>query len=205
MARRNSPLYLGTNRFVAAIDPQSGEERWRTRLPHGGTGIVAVLVADAHLFVGHAGHAYCLDKRLGSILWENNLPRMGYRPVLLACESGGSRRRVSLYVGTNRFVAALDQRTGAELWRTKLPHSGSAVVSLVVAKACLFVGHAGYLYCLDKRVGSIVWENGLPRMGFHAVIPVIEGAAEPVAIAAAAAVKAEQQRRAAAASTAGGS
>lgn len=203
MARRHPPIYVGTNRFVAAIDSQTGEERWRAKLPHGSGGIVAVLVTEAYLFAGHAGHAYCLGKDVGSILWENDLPRMGYHPVLLASDSGASRQQRPLYVGTGRFVAALDQRTGAELWRTKLPHSGSVVVSLAAAKAGLFVGHAGYLYCLDKRAGSIVWENGLRRMGFSAVIPVIEGAGEPAAIAAAA--KAEQQQRAAAAGAAGGS
>jgi outer membrane protein assembly factor BamB len=205
MAKTATPLYVGTNRYVAAVDPRTGEELWRTKLPHAGTAIVTVLVGKAYLFVGHAGHVYCLDKRLGSIIWENGLPRMGFQPVLLASDADGAGRVKMLYIGTSRFVAALDPRAGSERWRTKLPHGSSAIVALLVEKDHLFVGHAGYLYCVAKRSGEIIWENGLPRMGFHAVIPVVEGVQGAYAASAAAAHRAEQQRRAAAAGGAAGS
>jgi hypothetical protein len=86
MAARRTPLYIGTNRHVAALDPHTGDELWRTKLPHGGGSVVTLVIKGQHLFVGHAGHAYCLDKRSGQILWENGLPGMGYHPVLLAME-----------------------------------------------------------------------------------------------------------------------
>ena len=79
-------LYIGTNRFVTALNAKTGEESWRTKLPHAGGAVVTILIKDRCLFVGHAGHAYCLDKRTGEILWENGLPKMGYHPVLLAME-----------------------------------------------------------------------------------------------------------------------
>ncbi len=53
---------------------------------HTGSSVVTILMKGRHLFVGHSGHVYCLDKRTGEILWENDLPRMGYRAVLLAME-----------------------------------------------------------------------------------------------------------------------
>ncbi len=44
------------------------------------------MVQGQHLYVGHAGHAYCLDKKSGDILWENGLRGMGYYPVMLTME-----------------------------------------------------------------------------------------------------------------------
>ena len=86
MARSRRCLYVGTSRYVAALDPQTGGEIWRTKLPHSGGAVVTILIHDRHLYVGHAGHAYCLDKSSGDILWENGLPKMGFNPVLLAME-----------------------------------------------------------------------------------------------------------------------
>ncbi len=204
MSTKTPPLYIGTNRHVAALDPRTGEELWRTKLPHSGGAVVALLIGQAHVFAGHAGRVYCLDKRLGSILWENNLPRMGHYPVLMAIDPKKTRQPNPLYAGTGRYLAALHTQTGEELWRVKLPHSGSSIVSVLVGKDYLFVGHAGYAYALDKRLGSILWENGLPRMGYHPVLPVMEGAVGSSAAALAAGQRAEQQRRAAAAGGAAG-
>jgi len=86
MPRAAKWLYIGTHRFVAALDPQTGEEQWRTKLPHTGSSVVSIAIKGRHLFVGHSGHVYCLDKGTGEILWENDLPRMGYHAVLLAME-----------------------------------------------------------------------------------------------------------------------
>lgn len=86
MARSRRCLYVGTSRYVAALDPQTGGEIWRTKLPHSGGAVVTILIHDRHLYVGHAGHAYCLDKRSGDILWENGLPKMGFNPVMLTME-----------------------------------------------------------------------------------------------------------------------
>ena len=86
MSRDPKVLYIGTNRYIAALDPRTGEEVWRTKLPHSGPTIVTILIKDRNLFVGHAGRVYCLDKRSGEVQWENGLSRMGYHPVLLAME-----------------------------------------------------------------------------------------------------------------------
>jgi outer membrane protein assembly factor BamB len=103
MARRSKLLYIGTRRYVAALDPKTGEETWRTKLPHATGAVVTLLVTGDRLFVGHGGHAYALDKRTGEILWENGLSRMGYGPVLLAMEGvPGS--------GSAELVASADQQ-----------------------------------------------------------------------------------------------
>ena len=95
MTRGMKPVYAGTNRFVMALDPRTGEELWRTKLPKGGMGSpVTMLIKGQHLYVGHYGHVFCLDKRNGSLVWQNGLPKTGFHAVLLVMEgaegSGGS-------------------------------------------------------------------------------------------------------------------
>ena len=88
MTRDPTPLYIGTNGIVAALDPRTGEELWRTKLPKcGGMGEpVAMVIKDQQIFAGSNGRAWCLDARDGSVLWQNGLPKMGYHAVLLAME-----------------------------------------------------------------------------------------------------------------------
>ena len=89
MSRAKTPLYIGTSRYVAALDSRTGEEIWRTKLSHGGSP-VSLIVKGQCLYVGCGGYAYCLDKRTGNIEWENNLRRMGFQAVLLAMEGATS-------------------------------------------------------------------------------------------------------------------
>ena len=88
MTRDPAPLYIGTNGFVAALDPRTGEEFWRTKLPKcGGMGEpVAMILKDQHIFAGAHGQVWCLDARDGSVVWRNGLPKLGYHTVLLALE-----------------------------------------------------------------------------------------------------------------------
>jgi outer membrane protein assembly factor BamB len=80
---------------VVALDPRTGAELWRAKLPKGGSGNpVTMVIKGQNLYVGHHGHVFCLDKRTGSILWHNDLPKTGYHAVLLTMEgaanSGGA-------------------------------------------------------------------------------------------------------------------
>ncbi len=88
MPRKKTPLYVGTNRIVAALDPDTGVELWRTKLPKGGSSgsPVSIVIKGQHLYVGCYGHVHCLDKRNGELLWHNGLAKMGYHVVLLAME-----------------------------------------------------------------------------------------------------------------------
>ena len=87
MAKSQPPLFIGTSRFVAALDPATGAELWRTKLPHGTGGTpVSLLIKGRQLFAGCYGRVYCLDKQTGAILWENGLPKMGFYAVLMALE-----------------------------------------------------------------------------------------------------------------------
>jgi outer membrane protein assembly factor BamB len=82
-------LYIGTNGHVAAIQPATGEEIWRTRLGEGlfnatGHQDVCVLEHDAHVFAGSHGHLFCLDAASGEILWHNELKGLGHNDITLS-------------------------------------------------------------------------------------------------------------------------
>ena len=103
MARKVEPLYVGTNRFVAAIEPRTGEELWRTKLSGGGLGSpVTILIKDKHLYVGHYGRVHCLDRRDGSVRWSNGLSKMGFHAVLLAMEGAQGSGDAGLVVDDQR-------------------------------------------------------------------------------------------------------
>jgi hypothetical protein len=86
----NTPLIVGSNGFVAAIDCESGRELWRTKL--GGflsvtsSEDVSVLVSGPSVFAGCAGHVFCLSAETGSVLWHNQLPGMRNNDVSLALD-----------------------------------------------------------------------------------------------------------------------
>ena len=102
MAQRHTPLYVGTNRHVLSLDPRTGAELWRAKLPKGGIGSpVTMVIKGQNLYVGHYGHVFCLDKRNGSVLWQNDLPKTGYHAVLLAMEGA---------VGTGAGAVVDEQR-----------------------------------------------------------------------------------------------
>lgn len=87
-----SPLIIGSNGFVAAIDASTGQELWRTQLQRGlfkatGSADVSVLVRGELILAGAAGHLFCLSAATGQIVWQNELSGMGYNDVSLAIDN----------------------------------------------------------------------------------------------------------------------
>jgi outer membrane protein assembly factor BamB len=87
----HAPLYVGAYRFVAALDSQTGEEQWRTKLPKCSMGsLVTLVVKGDRIYAGCGGQAYCLNKQTGELIWHNKLPKMSYFPVMLAMEGAAA-------------------------------------------------------------------------------------------------------------------
>jgi outer membrane protein assembly factor BamB len=84
-AESGGVLYVGTQRYVAAIDVQTGLELWRTKLPKG-SGIVCVIFAAGSVFASVSGHVYRLSPTDGRVLWHNQLPGMGFGLVTMGIE-----------------------------------------------------------------------------------------------------------------------
>ncbi|HKR14449.1 MAG TPA: PQQ-binding-like beta-propeller repeat protein [Pyrinomonadaceae bacterium] len=99
-------LYIGTNGSVAAIDPQTGNEVWRTELSSSGFfssmggSDVCVLEHEGQVFAGSNGYVFALDGATGDILWENGLEGMGHNDVTLSI-AGKSIQFVATHTHTN--------------------------------------------------------------------------------------------------------
>jgi outer membrane protein assembly factor BamB len=82
-------LFIGTNGYVAAVQPADGQELWRTRLGEGlfsatGHEDVCVLQHEGRVFAGCYGHLFCLEAASGQILWHNELKGLGHNDVTLS-------------------------------------------------------------------------------------------------------------------------
>jgi outer membrane protein assembly factor BamB len=84
-------LYMATNGFVAAVDPATGREVWRTALKDGAAlfsstlgSDVCILEHEGRVFAGCKGHLFCLDGASGRVLWHNDLKGLGHDDVTLA-------------------------------------------------------------------------------------------------------------------------
>jgi len=98
-------LYIGCNGHVAAVDPATGREKWRTELRTGtvlsgnSRQDVCILEHERRVYAGTHGHLFCLDAETGRIRWTNELKGMGYNDVTLAM-AGKSVQYVSTHTHT---------------------------------------------------------------------------------------------------------
>ncbi len=101
-------VYIGTSRFVAALEPDRGEELWRTRLSHGGgtAKVVTLVLKGDRIYAGCGGYVYCLDKSTGRILWESGLPSMGHHAVMIAMEGADAISSPGAAAGAAATAAA---------------------------------------------------------------------------------------------------
>jgi outer membrane protein assembly factor BamB len=84
-------LYIGSNGKVAAINPDSGQIKWETKLDTG-SGLfsstayqdIAILEDGDKVFAGCNGHLFCLNPRTGNVLWHNKLKGWGNNDLSLS-------------------------------------------------------------------------------------------------------------------------
>jgi outer membrane protein assembly factor BamB len=113
MVKNREKLYVGSRRYVAALDAQTGEEIWRTKFSSSSSAIVTMLLKGHQLFVGHSGHAYCLDTETGAIQWCSDLPKMGYNAVMLAMEGASGCVSQGAAAAVQEAYDGADAGTGA--------------------------------------------------------------------------------------------
>lgn len=86
-------IFAGANSYVAGLDPDTGDVRWKQGFEQGsGRGPVSFAAHEQYgdrIYVGSKGKVKALSHRSGEKLWSLSLPMMGYEAVtLLACPSG---------------------------------------------------------------------------------------------------------------------
>lgn len=93
--RKPKHLAVLVGHTVVALEPLTGDEIWRTRLPGVFGGAVGTLLIDGDLvFAGSQGRLHCLSVEDGRVLWTAELKGLGWGMVSIATD------------GTNAVMAA---------------------------------------------------------------------------------------------------
>lgn len=112
-------LILGINGHIVAINKDSGDEIWRTKLKS--SSITVVTSDEKKIYASSAGHLFCLDKLTGKQLWSNSLKGLGYGTAII--DLGNQASAVSGTAAEAAKVAASAAATAA------IVASGSAAAS----------------------------------------------------------------------------
>ena len=139
----------GPDRFVRAMDTQSGKEIWRYEASGQVSG--APTVHDGCVFFGQQGgndDLYCVSEADGAPLWTA-------QPGWVWTTSTPNDGR--LYTGTvDGKIFALSTEDGSTLWMR--PTNGGIYPAPAVGKGLVYTGSwDGYYYALDEQTGRTVW------------------------------------------------
>jgi hypothetical protein len=84
-------VFVALNRWVVALDRDSGEFLWQWKAPKAGGGGYMTLLPDRdRLVVSAGGYVYCLDAATGQERWHNPLTGFGVGVAALATVRGHS-------------------------------------------------------------------------------------------------------------------
>ena len=84
-------MFAACENLVAALDPRTGEVRWKTEVPLAANHAPLMLVDASGIYVSLGGEIACVS-RDGGIRWSDRLKGTGYGPPSLAVRG----RRVKL-------------------------------------------------------------------------------------------------------------
>jgi outer membrane protein assembly factor BamB len=90
MQNANDLVYIGSKRSIFALDVESGQEVWRTRLPRLWGSQVTLMVDGDSLFAGRGSYIYRLDRWTGQILWEHAVAESPTYLAMIATAGGST-------------------------------------------------------------------------------------------------------------------
>lgn len=157
-------VFVGTgDGWVLALNPETGQVLWQTRLPEAGRGAARVWATPAlfgtTLIVGTMDHRLlALDGKDGTLRWAAPFRAQGAIAGALTLDGD------TLYAGAfDDHLYAVDPATGQERWRFKANHwvwDGPAV-----AGERLIVGDmSGRVFALDRQ-GKPLWPRPFQANG----------------------------------------
>ncbi|MFK7921017.1 MAG: PQQ-binding-like beta-propeller repeat protein [Bacteroidia bacterium] len=75
-------LYVGISGHICKIDPQNGKEVWRTKI--GNNYSVFFIHHEKQIIATIMGRVVAVDAQTGTILWKNELKKLGYSTTSMA-------------------------------------------------------------------------------------------------------------------------
>ena len=163
----------GTNDWLVAVDPRSGDERWRYDIgamypaqggSEGGPAGFPV-VADGVVYgLGAAGHLFAVRLEDGKEVWKVRIDEtLGARPAMFGFSTVPLVAGAALFVQAGgdqgRSLVAFDRATGEVLWSAGDDRVGYGSPMLASFDGVeQIVAHTNTtLYGLDPRSGNVLW------------------------------------------------
>lgn len=99
-------IFVGLNRYVAALDRRTGEIVWTYKDMH--YGYVTLLLDGDRLIVSSSGYLYCLDPLTGKLRWHNPMKGFGTdAPTALVSVRGQSSQAQAEQFAAAQAAAAV--------------------------------------------------------------------------------------------------
>jgi outer membrane protein assembly factor BamB len=150
-------IYIASmDHHIYALDPENGDEVWKTEDLKGAVMSSFVLSPEGILYVGTLGsNLLAVDASNGKILWEAAAKNWVWTKPLLA--------NGTVYFGDqDGNVFALDAQTGAVRWQIQpdtTPNRAVISTPVLVEDTLYFGSQAGILYAVDAATGSVKWNK----------------------------------------------
>lgn len=154
-------LYIGTERYVLAVDAKTHTEKWRFT-PQTGRVKLDPVVIGAKVLVATSDYFYALDRETGREKWRTKSEGRAGAPVV----SGGV-----LFASSSGSMIGLDAQSGQRKWIGAL--TGSIVESYAASSGMAFIAssstNASYsvLRAVDLQTGIEKWTFNLPGTMYH--------------------------------------
>lgn len=159
-----------TNKFIYAINIETGEEVWRQQIGNGSGFLSIIPISNNTLFFTTGNQLNALNATTGEEIWSLEMtnssgiessPAIGYNKIFI--------------VTYNSILTSFDQNTGQQLWEFDLADIGANSNNPVVADNKVFIAGSDFLYAIDVNTGTELWKSNVYSGGLFNTEPVISG------------------------------
>jgi enterochelin esterase-like enzyme/outer membrane protein assembly factor BamB len=183
----------GKKDFVVALDPKTGEERWRYEIgdmfparggSEGGPNSFPV-VADGVVYgLSAAGQLFALQAKDGKELWKLRIDEsLGGRPAMFGFSTvplvAGDVLFVQVGGDKGNSLVGFDRKTGKVLWNTGDDKTGygSPILATLAGVEQIVAQTNVAVYGLEPKTGKVLWkrEDGMVGGNDTVATPVLIG------------------------------
>ncbi len=158
----NFPASKGRVDWVALNIKNKKEEFRLNDVDKGQIGTtVGALVSDTKVYFCCAASVFCINKNVGSILWQKDFDKSG--ETILTTSPFIAEGKLFIKPD-NRTLYALDPNTGNELWVDS--DNGSSCYDMVYDKDLLYYScnGNGKIYAVEAATGKKIWAEPSPNL-----------------------------------------
>jgi outer membrane protein assembly factor BamB len=148
-------IYVGTNTSVVALNPQTGEQVWKTDIPMPMPWPIAYKIDDNHMVV----ESSCLNPKTGALIWTSQdfCADTGiFSSNVYSPEEKMFYLKVDSY--TEGWSFADPSHLPTLVWRTYIPGGGRTGIGTTYGGGLVFPGSfENVQMALDAKTGAVVW------------------------------------------------